>query len=234
MKMFFKIHEIHRYWIWHARRRPDFSIIHSINSIGIELEKDLNLALITIEPHVAANGNRISSFRVGSSKIQPSDRWLSLAWKANTSTFGTEECSFKNGTCNPILLYDATTNATQEIEGWPIVSKKKSSWKNTLIVGLLQNTPKEAILIDNEGIKWIARIVAQSVQIQYLPSCRGPGKLGKEQKELIENFSLSLAFLVNNFQIKKAFGCCYNTYKIIGIRHPFALTWCSVITITVY
>ena len=191
MKMFFfKIHEIHRYWISHARRRPDFSIIHSINSIGIELEKDLNLALITIEPHVAANGNRISSFRVGSSKIQPSDRWLSLAWKANTSTFGTEECSFKNGTCNPILLYDATTNATQEIEGWPIVSKKKSSWKNTLIVGLLQNTPKEAILIDNEGIKWIARIVAQSVQIQYLPSCRGPGKLGKEQKELIENFSL--------------------------------------------
>ena len=151
--------------------------------VGIELEKDLNLALITIEPSNAGNrGGGISSFRVGSSKIQPSDRWLSLAWKANTSTFQPEECSFKNGTCN--RSFPALTNL-ELVEGWPIVSKrKKSSWKNTLIVGLLQNTTtstqqqskNEAILIDNEGLKWIARIVAQSVQIQYLPSCRGPGK----------------------------------------------------------
>ena len=158
--------------------------------LGIELEKDLNLALITIEPSNTGNRGSISSFRVGSSKIQPSDRWLSLAWKANTSTFQPEECSFKNGTCN--RSFPALTNL-ELVEGWPIVSKrKKSSWKNTLIVGLLQNTTKnEAILIDNEGLKWIARIVAQSVQIQYLPSCRGPGKNEKVvQLSLSNNFDL--------------------------------------------
>ena len=173
--------------------------------VGIELEKDLNLALITIEPSNAGNRGSISSFRVGSSKIQPSDRWLSLAWKANTSTFQPEECSFKNGTCN--RSFQALINTTQEIEGWPIVSKrKKSSWKNTLIVGLLQNTTKnEAILIDNEGLKWIARIVAQSVQIQYLPSCRGPGKNEKVvQLSLSNNFDFpdkeSLRLLLQHVQ----------------------------------
>ena len=115
------------------------------------MEKELNLALITLDSGTPRKGSSASSFRVGSSKIQV-DRWLSLAWKANTSTFGMEECSFKNGTCNRIP--SSSSNAVDvfseddqmEVEGWPIVSRKKSgsatntNWKNTLIVGLLQNT----------------------------------------------------------------------------------------------
>ena len=63
---------------------------------------------------------------------------------------------------------------TKKIPGWPIIVRK-ASWKSSLVVGLWQNL-SQITMIDNQAIKWASKIVVQSLQIQYLPSCRGPGK----------------------------------------------------------
>ena len=62
---------------------------------------------------------------------------------------------------------------TKKIPGWPIIVRK-ASWKSSLVVGLWQNL-SQITMIHNQAIKWASKIVVQSLQIQYLPSCRGPG-----------------------------------------------------------
>ena len=93
-----------------------------------------------------------------------------------------EECSFEAGNLTCPHSSEVEDNyeleegegGLKKIPGWPIIVRK-ASWKTSLVVGLWQNL-SQITMIDNEGIKWASKIVAQSLQIQYLPSCRGPGK----------------------------------------------------------
>ena len=58
----------------------------------------------------------------------------------------------------------------RKIPGWPIVVRKaaaKGSWKTSLVVGLWRNF-SHITMIDNEGITWLSKIVAQSLKIQYV------------------------------------------------------------------
>lgn len=83
---------------------------------------------------------------------------------------------------------------TKKIPGWPIIVRKVS-WKSSLVVGLWQNL-SQITMIDNQAIKWASKIVVQSLQIQYLPSCRGPGKL------MIHNRPIYISY--HHFPIKNS------------------------------
>lgn len=149
---------------WKGQNYAAKLFVISDNFAEITLEKSLNLALISLEvikrPKVAQVALKMASV-LESSQL---DRWLSIAKKNEKVQF--HQCRFASG--------NLTCPIDEGLNGWPIIVRKSTSWKNSPLVGLWQE--RDAIvIINNDGLKWAAKTVAASLQLRYMPSCRGPG-----------------------------------------------------------
>ena len=132
------------------------------------MERSLGLAIVTLQEKSSSAALRLGSVLQASQ----SDRWLSVvASKENLTSspkYHLEECTFQgNLTCQH--------NSSQA--GWPIIVKKASGISSrrttAFIVGLWNGT--RVLMIDKAASQWVAKTIAQSLKVQYLPSCRGPG-----------------------------------------------------------
>ena len=89
-----------------------------------------------------------------------------------------------------------------------------------MVVGLWQNL-NQITLIDNSGITWASKIVAESLRIQYLPSCRGPGKCSlKDKKALLimtncEISAVKILNLIDFTMFEPAFSFLFSIFNAI-------------------
>ena len=115
-----------------------------------------------------------------------------------------------------------------------MVHRRNSSLKSSVVVGLWTNSTDmphknhSMQMLDPEAIQWVAKNIAQLLQIQYLPSCRGPGKFSFYiSMNLIHyngvSFLLSLRpFYKVSFDTKRVRIDWIHIFKILDlISYPF-------------
>jgi hypothetical protein len=60
------------------------------------------------------------------------------------------------------------------VSGWPIIIKRRPK-VSSFVVGLRNHQTGLHSFIDKTSLDWVAEVVAKSVEVKDLPSCRGPG-----------------------------------------------------------